>query len=257
MTFVPSASRQNRAGLTCLIAACLMMFISHSSAEEPSAYEWKLVKDKKEIQVFTRKIKDSKYREIKAVTIIKSSYTSVMGLLNDIDACEHWIHLCDKGITLAEINDAEHYGRYVYQITDLPFPASNRDAVFKTSVVWSKDNQSVIITLENEPDYIAETKNIRIRHSYGRYVVESLGDGTARLTWIQFVDPAGSLPAFLVNAIAVNFPYKSLLNFKKWVTRPEYQLLEFEYDKMGDIVGFKNVDNQQLDIKANNKLNNK
>lgn len=146
------------------------MLTSYSSAEESTNHEWKLVKDKKEIQVFTRKLKDTRYREVKAVTI----------------------------------------------------------------------------TLDNEPDYIAETKYIRIRHSYGRYVVESLGDGTARLTWIQFVDPAGSLPAFLVNVVAVNFPYKSFLNFKKWVVRPEYQRLAFEYDKMGDIVGFKNIDNRRL-----------
>lgn len=129
--------------------------------------------------------------------------------------------------------------RYIYQVTDLPFPASTRDVIFR-AVISQNASRDIRIELSSRPGFIPETRYVRIHESYGSYLLEKLEDNGIRLTWTMYVDPAGSLPAFLVNRLLTDTPFESLRNFRELVKRDKYQVLTFEYDEHGKAVDLKN-----------------
>lgn len=222
------------------ILVCLLFLDAGISGQEISRdNDWELEKDKGEIKIYSRKVNQSRYKEFKGETVLDTSFTAVLGLLNDVAACKHWIHLCAESKTLSEKLGEKGFERIIYQVTDLPFPASNRDNIYKATVIWSKNNKSVRIQLESLPDYLEKTSNIRVIDSYGEYKAEPLEGNKVKLTWKHFVNPGGRLPSFIVNILSVNIPYKSLRNFRRLVEQPQYQALEFDYDGSNNIIGFK------------------
>lgn len=209
------------------------------SQEHSQNYFWELVRDKSGIKVYSRNLEHSRYKEFKGEIFLDTPFPAVLGLLNDVEACQYWIHLCMQAKILKENNGEAGFERIIYQITDLIFPAKNRDNIYKATVIWRQDKKSVLIRLESLPEYFAETSYIRVKESYGEYLAEHLDNGLVKLTWKHFVDPGGRLPAFIVNSLSVNIPFKSLRNFRERVELPQYQKLEFDYNESGQIIGFK------------------
>lgn len=219
-----------------------------NDAGKENTNEWSLKKEKEGIKVYTRLVEGSPYKEFKGVILLDTSLVSVLGLLDDVAACEDWIHRCKLGKTLEEIHTDEKYERLIYQVTRLPFPLKNRDAIYRASVSWGSENTSAKIELASEPQTIEKTDYIRVVNSWGQYLVSTTDDEKVQLTWIHYADPGGILPAFLVNSMSVNIPFKSLRNFRKRVMKDEYQNLEFQYNTKGGILGFNPI-NQDTQIK--------
>jgi hypothetical protein len=199
--------------------------------------EWKLLKDKNNIQVFARDVEDSIYDEFRAVAIIEASLASTLGVLDDVSACPEWINYCASSILL---DDNGYDERHIYQINDLPFPAANRDVVAK--VVTSYDMATGIITIRSSdrPDYYPMGKQTRVAKSVGFFQLSVVSASTTRIVWQHHVEPGGVLPGFLVNAMIVDLPYKSLLAMRSLVKKDKYQRLKFEYDENGKLDGLLN-----------------
>ncbi len=160
---------------------------------------------------------------------LNATLASSLALLDDAEACPDWIHRCELSRVLERTGSLE---RHIYQVSDLPFPAASRDMIFKATIRQTEDG-SIRIDLHSKPDFIEETRYIRITESYGSYLLEKLDEHRTRLTWIQYVDPAGALPAFMVNSMLTDVPFKSLENFKKVVTREKYRDASFIHHEDG------------------------
>jgi len=210
--------------LLCL-APCLLTFA------EDSVEEWKPRKDKNGIQVYSRRVAGSKYEEFKGVVELNATIASSLALLDDTQACTEWLHRCERSKELQRSGLLE---RHIYQISDLPFPALSRDMIFKATIVQTEDG-NIRIDLQSKPDFIEETGYIRITDSYGFYLLEKLDENRTRLTWVQYVDPAGALPAFMVNSMLTDVPFKSLLNFQKVVKREKYRDARFIHHEDGSM----------------------
>ncbi|MDH5737743.1 MAG: START domain-containing protein [Gammaproteobacteria bacterium] len=211
-------------------------FSLDSSAQEVT--DWILKKEADEIKVYTRRHGNSPYLEFKGEVIIDAPFVSVLALLDDVEACEEWVHRCKMGKTLAEVRTPDEYDRVIYQITQLPFPLKNRDAIYKATVTWGKDNQSAYIQLMSMPDYIEGTDFVRIRESSGSYEAIMLNKSQVKLTWMHWVDPEGILPAFIVNSLSVSIPFQSLKRFREKVKEEKYQGLTLNLNTDDKVLGF-------------------
>ena len=200
--------------LFCSLLLCLSVM-----AEDKGNEAWKLRKDKNEIQVYSRLAAGLKYEEFKAVVELDATLVSSLSLLDDAEACVDWIYRCELSRVVHTTGLLE---RHIYQVSSLPFPAASRDMILKATV-FLEDAEKIRIGLESRPGFIKETTNIRIKEAHGSYLLEKLDENHTRLTWIQYVDPAGALPAFIVNSMLTNLPYKSLENFRKVVKRKKYR----------------------------------
>lgn len=197
---------------------------------------WELHRDEEGIRVYTREVEGSRYREFKGVTEIETSLASAVGLLDNTSACQDWLYLCEKSQVLDQKSWSE---RFIYQVSDLPFPASTRDAIFQATIS-QPDLREIRINLWSRPDYIPETDHVRIHDSRGFYLLQAIDDDTIRLTWTMYINPAGALPAFLVNRLLTDIPFKSLLNFRKVVNQQKYQVLDFRYNEQGQAIDLTN-----------------
>ncbi len=212
--------------LIAILLVVLLQLQASAENENQSAMEgWELRKDKSGIQVYSRKLPGTRYRQFMGRVEVNASIPSSLALLDDTDACADWIHRCESSKTLKRNGLGE---RFIYQITDLPFPTSSRDAIFLATLVQLDEN-SFRVDLKSVPDFIEETRHVRIRDSYGHYLLEKIDADHTRLTWTQYIDPAGALPAFMVNALLTDVPFHSLENFRKIVTREQYQRARFVF----------------------------
>ena len=215
------------------LSLAIVFLVGPVSAET----DWKLLKDKNEIQVFTRDVAGSAYDEFKGVATIEASLASTLGVLDDVSACPEWIDYCDSSIVL---DDNGYDERHVYQINDLPFPAANRDVV--TKVVTSYDVATGVITVNmtDVPDYYPRGKQTRVTRSVGFFQLTPVTASTIEVVWQHHVEPGGILPAFLANSMIVDLPFNSLQAMRSLVQKDKYQRLQIEYDEDGKLSGLLN-----------------
>lgn len=204
----------------------LLLLLSFSSLAENS---WQERKIEDGINVYSRVVENSRYQEFKATTEVEASVAEAMSLLNDTDACVDWLHRCKESRILEQEGNTE---RYFYQVTGLPFPARSRDMIFLATIEY-RDDKSVRVDMTSVPDYIDETDHVRIQNAYGYYILEPTSDATTRILWQQYVDPAGALPAWIVNSMLTDLPFKSLSKFRELVSEPPYRGTVFIYDDKG------------------------
>ncbi|HIG44668.1 MAG: START domain-containing protein [bacterium] len=225
----------SRLSWTFAISKTLILIAIFITKPAYAEENWKLLRNAKGINVYSRSLPDSKYQEFKGVVTVQATQASSLALLDDTLACAQWVHLCEKSEVLKQNATFE---RYIYQVSDLPFPAASRDVIFKVVVSQTEDG-TVEVTLTSAPDYIGPTKYVRIRNAYGKYSLRAVGEHQTEITWTQYVDPTGKLPAFLVNSMVTDVPYNSLLNFRELVTTRKYQDAVFVYDSAGKPVGLR------------------
>ena len=95
-----------------------------------SQHQWKLNKNKEGIKIWTRAIKDTPYKEYKAVTHAKTSLKSVTHeLLN----APLYMKNCKEGVShLVKVNQDGHY--FFYVKNKFQWPVKDRDVVSKLRV---------------------------------------------------------------------------------------------------------------------------
>jgi hypothetical protein len=194
-----------------------------------SLNEWDARLDKDGIEVYTRPGPEPRYKEFKGSTEIEATVAHAVALLEDHSACSNWLHRCSHSRLVEEVSATR---RVFYQVTELPFPAKSRDAVFLATITYAQD-KSVKISMSPLPDRVESTKLVRVRNAFGSYLLEPVSDTRTRVTWQMYVNPAGALPAWLVNSMLIDLPYRSLKKFRELVRQSPYNRAYFRYDEDG------------------------
>jgi hypothetical protein len=209
-----------------------LVFISMSLVSPlamASAQDWETRKVEDGITVQSRLPENAKYQEFRADTEIDATIAQAIALLSDNEACPEWLYRCKESRLIKEISPTE---RIFYQVSSLPFPAKSREAVFHAKIRYNTDH-SALIEMTAATSELAQTKHLRIAEAIGTYILEPLPNNRTRITWQLYVDPGGALPAWLVNAMLTDLPFKSLQAFRILVRRPPYSQAEFVYDGDG------------------------
>lgn len=209
----------------------LTAFVAFASAA--SAESWHLRLDEDNIVVESRVPDDKDYQEFRATVEINAPVLSAIALLKDNDACSQWLFRCAESRLIEEISHSE---RLFYQRTKLPFPARDRDAIFHAVIEFDETGAATVM-MTSQPEAEPETGYVRIEDAYGSYRLVPTSDTTSRVTWQQYVDPAGALPRWLVNSMLTDLPYRSLLVFRELVLEPPYRNARLIYDEAGSPVG--------------------
>jgi hypothetical protein len=211
------------------VAILLAICCAGSFASEKKEAVWTLVKNKKGVKVYTRKVDGIDFKEFKGVITLKTSLTSLVALVGDTEGLPDWIENCAKVQLLKRVSEKE---TYAYTLSKAPWPVMDRDAVVHN--VLSQDNDTLVITVKQtgKPDHIKPKKNIiRVKRIEGFWQFTPQEDGTVQVVYQVLSDPSGALPAWLVNSSVVSQPYKTLLKMKKMVMRDKYQTAQLEFIK--------------------------
>jgi hypothetical protein len=225
MVKLPHKSTVSRIDMnTCRFhSMVLFMIVSLSFPITAMAQDnnWTLKKNRKGIQVYTRDVPGSDFKEIKAVMEVEASMTTVLKLMEDIPSYPQWFPKLRESRLLKKINSTE---MILYHWMKLPFPADDRDSVFKVTASRDPSTKAVILRLSGLADYLPEKKGvIRVKKISGFWSFSPDREkGTVTVTYQMHSEPGGKLPAWMANSAVVMRPFTVLKNMQQMLKKPEY-----------------------------------
>lgn len=190
------------------IAALYLSLISLSGFSQS---DWKLIKDSQKIQVYVRTNDSTKYKEYKAVMVVKAPLEKVYQLIMNAEKLKKWNYQTSESYLVKKVSETE---QVIYMENDMPWPVQNRDVVTRMKVQRPANN-ILKINLFPDPGAVPEkNRMIRIKNFSGYWYLEQSPGGTIVIQQMQG-DPGGSLPAFLFNLFLTNGPFSTFLELNK------------------------------------------
>ncbi|MFT6407628.1 MAG: hypothetical protein ACJAQ6_001041 [Arenicella sp.] len=189
--------------------------------------EWTLKRDRNGIQVFLSKVPGSKFRAVLSVMELAADTQQLTALAMDFDNCSNWVALCRSAKVIERISPSESY---VHSINNAPFPVRNRDVV--AHVRWSYDKVSGKVHMRSDatPDRLPKRKGlIRIKNASSEWHFTPKEGGVVLVENYVHVDPNGNVPAWLINLLIVDSPYRTLSNMRKLVLEGGYSDAEVRF----------------------------
>jgi len=199
----------------------LVLIINLTSSFSNAQGEWKTALEKDAIRVYTREMADSKFKEYKGETLVKTTLSCLVSLLDDAPYQKNWMYDITEAKRLKTINKTEGYN---YFVQTAPWPVTDRDVIIKYTLTQDKKTKAVTIELKGVKDYIAEKQDkVRIPSLKGKWEFIPLGNGIIKVVYQVHSETGGYVPASIANAVCVDIPYNTLKNLKKEIENPKYR----------------------------------
>ena len=210
------------------IPFCLFCIWIMFAAIPGHIYAWDLAKEGKGIEVYTRKVGGSKFKEYKGIMTVEAPLSGLVALVDDASAYPKWIDTCKEGKTLKRISPKESY---VYTVNKA-FPVANRDAIVRNVILQDPETLAVTIEIEGKPDSIpVNEKLVRVTYIKGFWRFTPLDQGKVEVVYQVHNEPGGGIPAWLVNSFVVKQPFRTLVNMQKMVKESRYPDKTFDFIK--------------------------
>lgn len=183
-----------------------------------SVADWKLIKEEKNIKIFTIE-KESSIIPFKSEMTIPFRIEEVIAVLGDKVRRKSWI----KELEYTRLIKINEYDLLEYNRFSLPFWFSDRSTVTSIKIKISKDKKTVTIHVSSikNSHFSEKTSSVRATIHNGTITLIDKGDKTF-ISAITFIDPGGVIPHWLVNIITKNIAFKSLVDLKKRVALKLY-----------------------------------
>ncbi|MCJ8211646.1 START domain-containing protein [Mucilaginibacter sp. RS28] len=189
---------------------------------------WTLNTEKEGIKVYTSPVPDSKVKALRVECEYKTTLSQLVAVLLDVKGCTEWVYHTKSATLIKQVSPSE---LYYYSEINLPWPTENRDFVAHLIVQQNPDTKVVTMDGPAVPGFVAVKKGIvRIDHSKGRWVLTP-SDGKVKVEYTLHVDPAGAIPAWLVNLLAAEGPIQSFKALRTQLQKPQYQNAGYSFIK--------------------------
>jgi len=198
---------------------------------------WKLNEEKDGIRIYTSSVSDSKVKAIKVECEIKATQSQLVALLMDINSSADWVYHTKIAKIIKQVSPSE---LYYYSEVNLPWPAANRDFVAHLTVSQNPVTKVVVIDGPAVPNMMPLKKGVvRVNSSKGKWTITPKGLDGVKIEYTLHTDPAGNLPAWMVNMFATEGPLKVFENLKVQIQKPDYKnaALPFIDDKQYAVNG--------------------
>lgn len=198
-----------------------------SGAAFASGNDWELKRDGNDIKVYIRDVVGSKFKAVKATTTVTAPLSAAVALIRDTSACPQVAALCKKSWVHETVSETE---LYVYSYNDLPWPVKDRDVLVRA--LWSQDpaDFSVTMTATSVTGMMAENDQaIRLQDASFSWEFVPLEAGRLQITTRVHIDPAGPMPALVMNLLLVDAPFKTLTNLRSVLETGKYDDARFGF----------------------------
>ncbi len=180
----------------CAIAVALA---AAAGAEEG----WELARSEDGVEVFTREVPGSVYREFRATAVVPAPLAEVVGWWRDPSTYPDWVEDCIEARGIERDDTA-------YLKFDFPFPASDRDVVLRATPL-ERSAGAVVYASDNVDGLLPEVPGlVRVPMLKSRWEFRALDEGGTAVVYRQHMNAGGSLPAFILNRAAVDNPLGTL-----------------------------------------------
>lgn len=190
---------------------------------------WELKKNKDNISVYTRRITTSDYKELRCSTRVKSSLSSIVKVLTDVNYFTSWIYKCTNAFLIKKSTDSDVYS---YQYFDAPWPIEDRDVVARLRI--EQDPVTKVVSAHSEvANNLIPEKNgvVRIKKFHSSYILTPLANGWVQIDYYLGTEPGGNIPAWLANLVIVNGPFSTQQMMNELIQSPIFKNARFEFIK--------------------------
>lgn len=203
----------------------LMILFLLTSFDSDDASTWVLQKNEHGIKVYTREVNGSDIKEVRVVNRVRSSLSGLVALLLDSKNYVNWIYACSQSHPIKEVSATEMYN---YQVTDFPWPVSDRDLVCNFKVSQDAATKVVAFNKTGVLGFVPEKSSyVRIKNFQSNYRLTPLSADSVQVELEMKVDPGGEIPTWLINSNIVMAPYKSTVSMLKEI--PKYQSASYSF----------------------------
>lgn len=179
--------------------------------------DWQKTLEKEGIEVYKKDSKNSDIQSLKARGIVRAPIDKIITILRDVDNSTKWVpNLLDRKY-IKNVSDTE---AILYDVTDMPWPITDRDTVVHHTLVLSEDKKSVILNFLSASNDLKTKDSSKVRAEIltGYIRFTPIGDHTEVEMFI-LVDPKGNIPAWAVNIVQVSMPYDFIKALDKFAIK--------------------------------------
>lgn len=171
--------------------------------------DWEEVKNQDGIRIYTRQATDSPIVMAKGIVVIDATPEAIMQVLDDNASHPMWIPYLKVSRQLQAVADKE---RLEYNLFDAPWPASNRDFVFRVIAVPGKDGHSTTFSMQSEDSPLMPEQDGIVRGLLleSRFEITAMASAKTRVELLFQADPRGWIPVWVVNIMQRAWPHKVL-----------------------------------------------
>ena len=186
---------------------------------------WKKLKKTNGVQMFSRSILNSKFKEYKAVSYIDLPMEFLFEALLDIDNYPKWYPDCLEAKLLKSFDTDHVEGNFIiYFFLDAQWPAANRDVVVRSNSMHDWANGHVVIKLNKTPYKYPYKKGVqRMTEFKAKYDFQYITRTRTRVIYTSLADIGGRIPAGLVNATNKKLTAKTIINLREQAKAPIYK----------------------------------
>ncbi len=183
--------------------------------------DWKLLRSSDNIWVYSKDIVGSNLKELKTVAYFDTHMDGMVALLTDVSAQPRFQFGC---LSSMRVGPKTKYEQSFYQELYMPWPFTNRDAVFKQSILPHANTNECTIESKSTFDWVPKKSNfVRVPFMHSNWHLKALNQTQIIATYTIRVDPGGAVPAWLVNLFMDRGPFESVINMRKLLKEPLYQ----------------------------------
>ena len=191
-----------------IFAALYLAFTAHSVAQSA----WELKKDENGILIYSRSVKDSRYKELKAVFDLPGTYDQLRTILNDVNNYKTWVYstVASHLVERKSATEIVYYSR-----VSAPWPVSNRDFYSDTRIWIDSANHQMRLSSRSIDQFPPTEHVVRISFLRSEWFITAPSPGTLHVEYTLSWDPGGDIPAFLANTFSPSGPLQSFTQLKR------------------------------------------
>lgn len=190
---------------------------------------WELKKEKNNIKVYFRDSETSRVKEMRMKFDLDSNLSPIVAVLNDVDAFDQWVYRLSKTKLAKRVSPTDIY---YYNEMNFPWPLDNRDLIVRSTITQDKATKKVISHGISDYDFWDEKEDIvRIKILEVKWIFTPKKGGGVSVDYFLKSDPAGNLPAWLINLALDQGTIESIIELRKMLKKDKYKNAKFSYIK--------------------------
>jgi hypothetical protein len=188
--------------------------------------DWELQKDENDIKVWTKDYPGSKFKQFKATTKFKAELKNVVAVFLDIENMGAWYDRVEKVTLVKKFSEME--GTYMIDF-ELPWPVKDRISAVRAELSHDPSTNIVTVKTKYEKGIIEDSDRLVVTDIHSEWILTPQEGGYVDVFHEGYMDPAGSLPAWIANSGVKEGPVKTLTALRKIL--PSYKDKEVSFLK--------------------------
>jgi hypothetical protein len=189
--------------------------------------DWILKRNSEDIQVYYRESSDSKIYELRMDYYVETSLSGVVKLLDDVPNYKNWVYKLAETSMVERINETDFY---YYNRMDFPWPLSDRDLIGYNKLWQEPDTKIVRATVTSahwKKQHLHDLVRVTtLEISWNLYPQK---DGRVKIEYFLKSDPAGNLPAWVVNLAIDQGPIETVKNMQRELKKKKYRQVKLSF----------------------------